>query len=414
MAVVEYTCDTCERKIDIPRNEKGLEIIGRCIITDGCRGRLYQSGLKQDFQRGEFPPPVIGLDDYIQRRALYNHDQTIPRMEWTIEHNFGICPIVQVLIDRSEQVKQSSCVAVPPSEPNYVEPARDDYQIIHDDEFTTRIVFERAEAGIAQAITKTTALDRLEPVKQTSREETFFQLTNQSELTIGVLEDLNLPTFAVFYITYLNQQAQNAVEIRYEVDNVPSLLSPWRQIDRVEFKGEVYEVRSFNVITAEQQAGRVEIGSPFYISKIEVNLPIQTANPTNNSFIVQGNVRKQFTPNQQFQIAGGTNHTGTWSVRTATYDALLKQTTVFVDEMVLTGTDASQESITTRQPIPRDLLFLLSDPPFQTTDRINDEVVDVSSITETNAINLSFIRSGDLFLANDTKQDVFPLIRRVV
>ena len=414
MAVVRYKCDTCERVLDAPRNEKGLEIIGRCIITDGCRGELYQEGLLQDFQRGEFPPPVIGLDDWIQRRALYNHDQAVPRIQWIIQHDLGICPIIQVLVDRSEKVKKGSCVTDPDPVPVYVEPNRDDYQLDHPDENTSVLTFERAEGGIAQAITKTTALNRLEPVKQADRSETSFQLTNQSELTLGFLEDLDLSTTTVLYITFLNQQAQNSVEVRYEIDNVPSLLSPWRAVDRLEYRGEVYEVRSFDIITAQQQQGTVEIGSPYYISRIEVNHLIQTADPDTNSFIIQGDVLKQFPAGVTFNISGGVAHSGDWSVRTSSYDALLKQTTIYVNEMVINPTSSTQEMIETKSLVQREVLYLLATPPFQTTDRIVDEVVDGADITATNAVNNTFLQSGDLFMAIAAKQQVFPLLRRVL
>ncbi|KKL11760.1 hypothetical protein LCGC14_2542580, partial [marine sediment metagenome] len=36
MAIVVYKCDLCQRKIELAQNKEGLEVTGRCIITDGC------------------------------------------------------------------------------------------------------------------------------------------------------------------------------------------------------------------------------------------------------------------------------------------------------------------------------------------------------------------------------------------
>ena len=100
MAVVVYKCDVCKREIQLQRKIRSLESIGRCTITNGCRGSLYQIDLLEDFVRGALPDPVSGLDDWQQRKVLHNHEQAIERDEWIIEHNMGSFPIVSVFVDR--------------------------------------------------------------------------------------------------------------------------------------------------------------------------------------------------------------------------------------------------------------------------------------------------------------------------
>ena len=100
MAIVEYKCDVCKRTTQIPRNEKGLERIQRCIITQGCRGKLYQNNLFEDFVRGSLPDQVAGLNNWVQRKVLHNHEQPIERTEWIIEHNMGTLPTINVFIDQ--------------------------------------------------------------------------------------------------------------------------------------------------------------------------------------------------------------------------------------------------------------------------------------------------------------------------
>ena len=100
MAVVVYKCNVCKREIELQRNKKGLESTNHCIITHGCRGELYQIDLFEDFIRGKFPDDVAGLDNWQQRKVLYNHSQTIERSTWNITHNMGTYPSVQVFVDR--------------------------------------------------------------------------------------------------------------------------------------------------------------------------------------------------------------------------------------------------------------------------------------------------------------------------
>ena len=84
MAIVVYKCDVCDREIEILQNPEGLETVGRCVITDGCRGNLYQIDTKQDFIRGKFPETVAGLTDWTQRKVLYDHTQSVATFQWRI------------------------------------------------------------------------------------------------------------------------------------------------------------------------------------------------------------------------------------------------------------------------------------------------------------------------------------------
>ena len=58
MAVIVFRCTDCDREIQIIEQPQGLETIGRCIVTNKCRGNLYRVDRKEDFAVGEFPPDV--------------------------------------------------------------------------------------------------------------------------------------------------------------------------------------------------------------------------------------------------------------------------------------------------------------------------------------------------------------------
>ena len=99
MSIVVYKCPVCDRTIDIVQNPKGLDTVGRCVITDGCRGKLYQLDFKQDFTRGRFPDAVAGLTDWTQRKVLYDHTQAVSDSVWLIQHDLGVFPSVQVYVN---------------------------------------------------------------------------------------------------------------------------------------------------------------------------------------------------------------------------------------------------------------------------------------------------------------------------
>src|ERR1700757_2859051 len=98
MATITYQCNICERQIDLLENPKGLTVFGKCIITNGCKGKLNQLTRNPDNNRESFPSEVAGLQDYVQRRAFFPYIQSLPQNVWNINHNMGTSPAVDVYI----------------------------------------------------------------------------------------------------------------------------------------------------------------------------------------------------------------------------------------------------------------------------------------------------------------------------
>lgn len=94
MAVVVYKCDACKREVYRKQNIQGIDVVGRCIITDGCRGKLQQQEVKPSHAVGHSPVPVIGLRDWTPRKILFTHTQTLAKKQWVITHNMNGIPIV--------------------------------------------------------------------------------------------------------------------------------------------------------------------------------------------------------------------------------------------------------------------------------------------------------------------------------
>lgn len=252
MAIVIYKCPVCDRTIELPRNEKGLETVGRCVITDGCRGKLYQLDLKPDFTRGRYPDTVAGLTDWSQRMVLYNHTQSVSEAQWLITHNLGVNPSVQVFVEQTDETLVE------------VEPVS--IEIISEN--VVLVTLSREESGIAQCIGRNS-----KPVITNVRVEDEvtevapFQLSGNSELTIATLDT---STNIDLVLTYTTPDGR-VFDLTYTVDNIPSITSPWSDTDNVYFHGKTYVVRSFSGINQVSITnGSVSDSSSFYIKSIDV------------------------------------------------------------------------------------------------------------------------------------------------
>lgn len=253
MAIVVYQCDTCERTIEVPRQPKGLEVMSRCIITQGCRGKLFQTDLKIDYVRGQFPPRVEGLDDWIQRQALFTYRQTVENDEWVVEHNLGSNPAIQVFVDRP-----NGLLEIIPLEIEIV------------DANNTIIRFDRDETGIAQLVSRITNPDILQALAVPEEQVNITQITNGSELTFATLYAASgspLNANITVDITYVLNNGTTLLK-QYLVDDNPSITSPWVNYNEIIFKGRTYLVRSFNIIIPEITNGTISNGASFYFSNI--------------------------------------------------------------------------------------------------------------------------------------------------
>jgi len=243
----------CKREIEIQRNEKGIERIQRCTITHGCRGKLYQTKVLPDYVRGSIPPDIVGLDNWQQRRVLYDHEQTIERTSWTITHNLGTLPTVFVYVKRPTL-----------DDPNHLEEITPQ-DIIVNDVNTITVVFDRAWSGVAQLVARQSDPHLLQPIVVT--ETTIvppLQVSNNGEITIATRSATN---YVGIELTYSTTQGDTKI-LSYAVDNQPSINSAWSDYDKVVVKGKVYTVRSFDGVTADMTSGDISTGSTFTFSHL--------------------------------------------------------------------------------------------------------------------------------------------------
>lgn len=257
MAIVLYKCDTCKREIQKLRNPKGIEVVGRCVITLGCRGKLYQTDLLEDFSRASIPADVVGLDNYQQRRVVYNHTQQRLSNEWIIPHNLGTSPSVSVFVDTPTSADPNARTEVIPQ----------DLVTVSAD--VVRLVFTTPQSGIAQLVARSTDPQLFQPTFVADDDNTLVQITNNSTLTLATRVDDNgiEPATVRLQIIYTTP---NSINVPFDVtlDGVPDAVSPWSQTDRALVRGKLYKVRSVDPISAAIQSGLVPEGSTFRITGI--------------------------------------------------------------------------------------------------------------------------------------------------
>ena len=319
MAIVTYKCDVCKRSVDLQRNIYGLETPNRCVITHNCRGKLYFEKLLPDFVRGTSPESVIGLDDWQQRRMLFDYDQAIERDEWTIVHNLGNSVNVSVFVNRPTEDDPDNSEEISP----------DDIIIVSSD--ILKLVFSRPYAGKAQLVARASDPQLLQP--NIAITETVIGIQQLSNLgVISVASKANAEDISV-ELTYRTPQ-QTTVVKTYVVDDQPSIESPWVDADSVVIKGSLYVVRSFNAIFDDMHNGIVGNGSTFRFTAIDGN-----------------------------PIAKG------------------------------------------------EMFLLLASEPFTPVDKITEQVIDVTEVTEIlNPFAFAY-DSGEFFADKITEQTIYPPVR---
>lgn len=272
MSVVTYKCNTCNRSIDIPQNKHGLEVIHRCVITDGCRGEMQYVTLRKNHVRRSTPPPIANLADWTQRQVLYNHDQPVKSVAWTVNHNLGVQPLIQVFVERPTSTSPALTTSTTPCEARVVddtttlvEQSRPIIEVVSANTFIVH--FTKPEGGMVHCIARSS--------KPVSEQQTAprvnvqrMTITNGAELTIATPDLPGLQDDVEIVIVFVDQ-AGGIHEKTYIVDNTPSILSAWVDVPTLFINNRRYLTRSFNVADGEVEfaTGAIGEGSYLYIKQ---------------------------------------------------------------------------------------------------------------------------------------------------
>lgn len=264
MAVVVYECDTCKREVHRTQNLHGLDVIGRCVITDGCRGKLNQKKIKPSHAVGHSTAPVLGLRDWSPRKILHTHTQDLARQRWQIDHNLGGLPIVNAYVYKQDQ--SGDLIPIEPDSIDYV------------NNNTVTLSFRTTVAGKAQLIMRSSVTDnQITTLKPKSIEAAYdadrfvmseaFPLTNGpetfGELTIATriesviatgfdpFEPITIQPFYLSPSTLAILPATPPMTFK-AVNNLPvdAASSPWAGATKIVVKGHQYLLRSASIHSA--------------------------------------------------------------------------------------------------------------------------------------------------------------------
>lgn len=261
MAVVVYKCDTCKRAEQIPQNIYGLEVIGRCVFTLGCRGKLSQTDYLPDHTRAALPDNVPGLTNWEPRNVLFNFTQTITNNKWTIVHNLGTFPAVVVFVN----VPTSS-------DPHATQQIIPDVSIVSPNELI--LEFDRPYSGVAQLIARSSDPTLLqETITTTPQPSTApVQLTNLGYFTIATRVDKFGSLTGMNIETQLTLNGGQTSSSTFASSTSLDSNTAWSDITKVVIRGKVYILREFNALTGDIRTGQVAIGTLFRFQGFDVTL----------------------------------------------------------------------------------------------------------------------------------------------
>lgn len=284
MATISYKCDTCKREIELVENKQGFTVVGKCVITEGCLGRLYRTGRNPNNVRESAPSFVEGMANYVPRRALHTHKQPLPSNVWEIEHNMGVLPAVFAYATQTDgklTLIDNSTYTVEPESKNKL-----------------NLKFNTRYTGVAQCVARSTVPivpNTLPPA------DSLFQVSSDGIFTIAV------PMYIVytfgpnkgqsFNVCTSNKPVQLEIEVTRpneesfvcfeDVPNVISNKSPWSTWGEVIVgKRKNYCVRSLEILkmkvfgSANLRAEDIPDGTRIRITRIDygdgVRRPIHT------------------------------------------------------------------------------------------------------------------------------------------
>ena len=143
MATITYKCNVCDRKIDLLENKIGLTSFSKCVITYGCKGKLLSIKRNPDNIRETFPAEVPGLEDYSQRKVLFNFVQNLPSNIWSISHDLNTSPSISVYLTDTDG--------------RQYELNASEYTIVTENSNKLKLVFKHSYTGTAQLVSRTSS-----------------------------------------------------------------------------------------------------------------------------------------------------------------------------------------------------------------------------------------------------------------
>ena len=240
MATVKYQCDTCKREIELLENSKGLTVFSSCVITSGCRGRLYKLDRNPYNFREAFAEadPEGDLDNFLPRKVFFRYEQKILSDKWIVRHNLNTNPVVKIFIESEDGLK------ITPLE-------SDEFTVHYSSSNVLEVIFDESFTGQVHLISRSITESNVETIPPS---ENLFQVSYNNTLSFAVISKYFNPLFP-YPEVYTDGDVQ--IDIVLEEPNEEPIfcseilrgpeagLSPWNDFRSLLFRRR----RNFNVKT---------------------------------------------------------------------------------------------------------------------------------------------------------------------
>lgn len=253
-----YQCDVCNRKIRVASNFAGLSVLPHCNITNNCLGTLHKVTKITDItSTPAITPEVTGLQDWLPRKLLYTHNQSILSDNWLIRHNLSNNPMFDVVVNIRDKLT----------------PITPTIELVNNN--TSLLKFDKPYIGIAQAISLST-ITKNQSIEYSLPINDIIQISNDSGLiTFATLSSANIVTLELSFSTV----SGDIKKLKYNC-KLPSINSPWVGTNLIYFNNKHYAVRSVDIIKNSTNShwftnGDISMSSQFVISNIFINDVLQ-------------------------------------------------------------------------------------------------------------------------------------------
>ena len=367
MATISYKCDTCKRGVELVENPQGFTVMGKCVITNGCRGRLYKTERNPNNVRESAPSYVSGLNNYVPRRSFFQFSQTLPSNKWKVSHNMGVLPSVFVYLQQDDG--------------SFVQQDNSAYTISPIDKDNLFINFPTKFKGIVQCVAKSTV-----PLVPSTLplDVSLFQVSAKGVITFAV------PKF----LTQVSGSVPPSVTPKVTPTITPSVTP-----------------------TSTPFALPLNLCAPGATIQIEIEI----TKPNEDPFVCFEDI-ENLVDSRSPWFGWGEALVGkrrTYCPRTAD----LMKLKVFGDADLEYGDIPNGTRIRflridygtgRKEKIPsRGLLMFLSKSPFENVDKVKDRLIDVGELIGDNP-DYFIYQDGELYIEESQVEKTYPDIARVV
>lgn len=168
MSTIQYKCNVCKKTAELIENQKGLTVPGKCVLTNGCIGRMLPLSRNPYNVRENYDYYLSDYADHNDRNKFYKHTQNNKNRVWKIAHDLNNHPFVVVFIK---------------TESGIVKLDNSDYEILYNTPQTINIKFQSEVSGYAHCVARTSNND---PVSVSSVTNTLKQITVGGTFTFAV------------------------------------------------------------------------------------------------------------------------------------------------------------------------------------------------------------------------------------